>query len=86
MLSGNNSESRERDDLHCRPVEPISLPPEIVAQEKEIEALFQDLIADTRDLPEVREEQTAVRWIAVALLFLLVVLGFWLLDLKLAGQ
>ena len=52
MLSGNDSESQERDDLHCRPLVSIPLPPEVVAQEKDIEELFQDLIADSRDLPK----------------------------------
>jgi len=83
MLSGSDSESGERDDLHCRPVDPISLPPEIVAQEKEIEAIFQDLIAGSRDLPKVREEQANVGWISVVLLSLLSVLAFWLLYLRL---
>jgi hypothetical protein len=86
MLSGNDSESGERDDLHCRPVDPISLPPEIVAQEKGIEAIFQDLIADSRGLPDVREEQENIGWISVVLLSLLSVLGFWLLYLKSEGH
>jgi hypothetical protein len=51
MLSGNDSESQERDDLHCRALVSIPLPPEVVAQERDIEELFQDLIADSRDLP-----------------------------------
>ena len=86
MLSGNDSESGERDDLRCRPVDPISLPPEVVAQEKDIEAIFLDLIADSRDLPEFREEQANVGWISVGLLSLLSALGFWLLYLKSEGH
>ena len=82
MRSENDSKSGERDDLRCRPVEPISLPPEVVAQEKDIEAIFQDLIADSRDLPKVREEQANVGWIFVVLLSLVSVLGFCLLYLK----
>jgi hypothetical protein len=86
MLTGNDSESWERDDVHCRPVDPISLPPEVLAQEKDIEAIFQDLIADSRDLPKVRKEQANVGWIFVVLLFLVSVLGFWLLYLKSGGH
>ena len=82
MLSGNDSKSGERDDPRWRPVELISLPPEVVAQEKDIEAIFQELIADSRDLPKVREEQANVGWIFVVLLSLVSVLGFWLLYLK----
>jgi len=82
MFSRNDSESGERDDLHWKPVGPISLPPEVVAQEKDIEAIFQDLIADSRDLPKVREEQANVGWIFVVLLSLVSVLGFCLLYLK----
>jgi hypothetical protein len=82
MLSGNDSESGERDDLHWRPVDPISLPPEVVAQEKDIEAMFRDLIADSRYLPKTREEQANSVWISVVLLSLLSVLGFWLLYVK----
>ena len=82
MFSGNDSESGERDDLHCWPVDPMSLPPEVVAQEKDIEAIFQDLIADSRDLRKVREEQANVGWISVVLLSLVSVLGFCLLYLK----
>jgi hypothetical protein len=85
MLSGNDSESGERDDLHW-PADPISLPPEVVAQEKDIEAIFQNLIADLRDLPKVREKQANVVWISVVLLSLLSVLGFWLLYLKSEGH
>lgn len=86
MLSRNDSESWERDDVHCRPVDPISLPPEVVAQEKDIEAIFQDLIADSRDLPKVRIEQANAGWISVVLLSLVSVLGFWLLYLKSQGH
>jgi hypothetical protein len=82
MLSGNDSESHERDDLHCRPLVSIPLPPEVLAQEKDIEAIFQDLIADSRDLPEVREEQESGGWILVVLLYFLSVLGFWVLYLR----
>ena len=86
MLTGNDSESWERDDVHCRPVDPISLPPEVLAQEKDIEAIFHDLIADSRELPKVRKEQANVGWIFVVLLFLVSVLGFWLLYLKSGGH
>jgi len=86
MLTGNDSESWERDDVHCRPVDPISLPPEVLAQEKDIEAIFQDLIADSRELPKVRKEQANVGRIFVVLLFLVSVLGFWLLYLKSGGH
>jgi hypothetical protein len=78
MLSGNDSESQERDDLHCRPLVSIPLPPEVVAQEKNIEELFQDLIADSRDLP--KEESGG--WIFVVLLYCLSVLGFWVLYVR----
>ena len=83
MLSGNDGESGERDDLHCRPAHPISLPPEVLAQERDIEAMFQDLIADSRDLPKVREKQANV---GVVLLSLFSVLGFLLLYLKSEGH
>ena len=75
MLSGNDSESGERDDLHCRPVYPISLPPEVLAQEKDIEAMFQYLTADSRDQNR--------GWILVVLL-LCFLSGFalWLLYLR----
>jgi hypothetical protein len=86
MLSGNHSESRGRHDLYCRHVDPISLPPEVVAQEKDIEALFQDLIAHSRYLPKARKEHTNVGWIGVVLMSLLSVVGFWLLYLKSEGH
>ena len=86
MVSGNNSESGKRDDLYCRPLVPIPLPPEVLAQEKDIEAIFQDLIADSRDLPKVRKEQANGGWISVVLLSLVSVLGFWLLYLKSGGH
>ncbi len=82
MLSGNDNESQETDDLHCRHWVSIPLPPEVLAQEKDIEELFQDLIADWRDLPEVREEQESGGWILVVLLYFLSVLGFWVLYLR----
>jgi hypothetical protein len=82
MLSGNDRDFGERDDLHCRPLDPISLPPEVVAQEKDIEALFHDLIADSQNLRKAREEQTNGGWIFLVLLSLFSVLGFWLLYLK----
>ena len=86
MLFENNTESGGRSDLHWRPMDPRSLPPEIVAQEGDIEAMFQDLIADSRDLREVRDEQARVGWIFMALLSLFSVLGFWLLYLKAEGH
>jgi hypothetical protein len=86
MLSGNDSESEEKDDLQFRLVEPISLPPEVLAQEKDIEAMFQDLVADSRDLRKVREEQVNVGWISVVLLFVLSVVWFWLMYLKSEGH
>lgn len=49
MPSRNDSESRKRNDLYCPPSAPISLPAEILAQEKDIETIFQCLIADSRD-------------------------------------
>jgi hypothetical protein len=64
-------------------VDPISLPPEILAQEKDIEAMFQDMIAGSRDLPKVREEQANV---GAVLLSLFSVLGFLLLYLKSEGH
>jgi hypothetical protein len=82
MLSGNDSESHERDDLHRRPFVSIPLPPEVVAQEKDIEELFQDLIADSRDLSKDREEQESGRWILVLLLYFFSVLGLWVLYLR----
>ena len=82
MLSGNDSESEERDDPHCRPLVSIPLPPEVVAQEKDIEELFQDLIADSRDPSKVREDQESGGWILVVLLYFLSVLGFWMLYLR----
>jgi hypothetical protein len=85
MFFGNDSNSGERDDLHGRPVGPISIPPEVVAQEKDIEAMFQDLIADSRNLPKVRERAN-VGWIGVVLLSLPSALGLWLLYLKSEGH
>jgi hypothetical protein len=75
MLSGNDSESRKTNDLYCRPLVPIPLPPEVLAQEKDIEAMFQYLTADSRD--QNRE------WILVVLL-LCFLSGFalWLLYLR----
>jgi hypothetical protein len=81
MVSGNNSESGKRDDLYCRPSVPIPLPPEVLAQEKDIQAIVQYVIADSRDLPEVREEQANAGWICMVLLCFLSALGFWLLYL-----
>jgi hypothetical protein len=78
MLSENDSESG-RDDLCCRPLVPTPLPPEVLAQEKDIEAIFQYLIADSRDLPGRREAQATVGWICMVLLSFLSALAFWLL-------
>ena len=76
MLSANDSESGERDDLHCRPVVPIPLPPEVLAQEKDIEAIFQYLIADSRD-------QNGGWILGVLLLCFFSGFAFWLLYLRL---
>jgi hypothetical protein len=76
MLSGNDSESGERDDLHCRPLDPISLPPAVVAQERDIEAMFLDLIADSGD-------QNGAWILVVLLLCFLSGFAFWLLYLRL---
>lgn len=75
MRSGNDRKSQERDDLYFRPLAPISLPPEILAQEKDIEAMFQYLTADSRDQNR--------GWILVVLL-LCFLSGFalWLLYLR----
>jgi hypothetical protein len=76
MHSGNDSESQERNDLHCRPLVPIPLPPEVLAQEKDIEAMFQYLIADSLDQNR--------GWILVVLLLcFLSGSAFWLLYLRL---
>ena len=76
MLSGKDSELGERDDLRCRSLDPISLPPAVVAQEKDIEAMFQDLIADSRD-------QNGGWILVVLLLCFLSGFAFWLLYLRL---
>ena len=76
MRSGNDSKSQERDDLHCRPLVPIPLPPEVLAQEKDIEAIFQYLIADSRD-------QNGGWILVVLLLCFLSGFAFWLLYLRL---
>ena len=76
MLSGNYSKSQERDDLHCRPLVPIPLPPEVRAQEKDIEAIFQCLIADSRN-------QNGDWILGVLLLCFLSGFAFWLLYLRL---
>ena len=76
MLSRNDSESGERDDLRWRPVVPIPLPPEVLAQEKDIEAIFQYLIADSRD-------QNGGWILGVLLLCFLSGFAFWLLYLRL---
>jgi hypothetical protein len=75
MRSGNDRKSQERDDLYFRPLVPIPLPPEILAQEKDIEAMFQYLTADSRDQNR--------GWILVVLL-LCFLSGFalWLLYLR----
>ena len=78
MRSGNDRKSQERDDLYFRPLVPIPLPPEILAQEKDIEAIFQHLISESRDLSEVREEQANAVWIGVVLLCLFF-LRLWVL-------
>jgi hypothetical protein len=76
MLSGNDSESRKKNDLYCRPLVPIPLPPEVLAQENDIEAIFQYLIADSRDQNR--------GWILVMLLLcFLSGYAFWLLYLRL---
>jgi hypothetical protein len=72
MLSGNDSESAKSDDLF--------LPREILAQEKDIEAIFQSLIADSNIPPEVPEDQ-GTAWMCVVLLCCLSALGFWLMYL-----
>jgi len=76
MLSGNDSESQQRDDLRSRPWVSIPLPPEVVAQEKDIEELFQYLIADSRD-------QNGGWILVVLLLCFLSGFPFWLLYLRL---
>jgi hypothetical protein len=75
MRSGNDRKSQERDDLYFRPLVPIPLPPEILAQEKDIEAMFRYLTADSRDQNR--------GWILVVLL-LCFLSGFalWLLYLR----
>jgi hypothetical protein len=75
MRSGNDRKSQERDDLYFRPLAPIPLPPEVLAQEKDIEAMFQYLTADSRDQNR--------GWILVVLL-LCFLSGFalWLLYLR----
>ena len=75
MRSGNDRKSQERDDLYFRPLVPIPLPPEVLAQEKDIEAMFQYLTADSRDQNR--------GWILVVLL-LCFLSGFalWLLYLR----
>jgi len=78
MCFENDGESGQRDDLSCRPRVPVRLPPEVLAQEKDIEALFKDLITNSRDLPEVREEQWNAGRICVVLLCPLSALGLWL--------
>ena len=76
MRSGNDSKSQERDDLQDRPLVPIPLPPEVLAQEKDIEAMFQCLIADSRDKNG--------EWIlGVLLLCFFSGFAFWLLYLRL---
>jgi hypothetical protein len=82
MLSGNDSESGKRDDLHCPPLVPIPLSPEVLSQEKEIESIYQQLIADARDLPKRGEQQADAGWIGLVLLCCISALGFWLLYLK----
>jgi hypothetical protein len=64
MLSENDSESRGKDDLYCPPSVPISLPPEILAQEKDIETIFQCLIADSQD------QNGGWTWVVLVLCFL----------------
>jgi hypothetical protein len=71
MLSGNDSESAKSD---------LFLPREILAQENDIEAIFQSLIADSNIPPEVPEDQ-GTAWMCVVLLCCLSALGFWLLYL-----
>ena len=76
MRSGNDSKSQEKDDLHCRPLVPIPLPLEVLAQERDIEAIFHYLIADSRDRNG--------GWILVVLLLcFLSGFAFWLLYLRL---
>jgi hypothetical protein len=75
MRSGNDRKSQERDDLYFRPLVPIPLPPEILAQEKDIEAMFRYLTADSRDQNR--------GWILVVLLLcFLSGFAFWLLYLR----
>ena len=76
MRSGNDSKSQERDDLQDRPLVPIPLPPEVLAQEKDIESIFQYLIADSRD-------QNRGWILVVLLLWFLSGSSFWLLYLRL---
>ena len=76
MLSGNYSKSQVRDDLHCRPLVPVPLPPEVLAQEKDIEAIFQCLIADSRG-------QNGDWILGVLLLCFFSGCAFWLLYLRL---
>ena len=81
MLSGNDRESGEGDSLHSGHVDPISLPPAVIAQERDIEAMFKELVAGSRGLPKVRAQANA-GWIGMVLLSLVSVLGVWLLYLK----
>jgi hypothetical protein len=57
-----------------------SYPLKSYAQEKDIEAIFQSLIADSNIPPEVPEDQ-GTAWMCVVLLYGLSALGFWLLYL-----
>lgn len=58
MLSGNDSESGKRDDLHCPPLVPIPLSPEVLAQQKEIESIYQKSHSGSQNEP--RQNRYAV--------------------------
>jgi hypothetical protein len=81
MLSENDRGSGEGDNLHSGHVDPTSLPPAVVAQERDIEAMFKELVAGSRGLRKVRAQANA-EWIGMVLLSLVSVLGVWLLYLK----
>ena len=85
MLPANDGQSNKGGDLSSRPLCLLPLPREVLADEKEIEAMFRDLVAGSfhrTHKAEMQGEQALVRWICVGLLCFLSVLGLYLLYLK----
>jgi len=87
MPHDNDDRSKEPYTLPSRPWSRISLPPEVLAQEKEIEDMFRALTARAfHPTLKLEREPENIAWIFIALMFCVYILGMYLLYLKTSGD